>query len=76
MLDQQGLSARTIADQLGHARISMTKDVYIGRRVVDERPRLRWKGQAVAIPRIWPTVQPAPPRVAMSGQTPCRLWSR
>jgi integrase len=24
MLDRQGLSARTIADQLGHARISMT----------------------------------------------------
>jgi hypothetical protein len=23
-LDQQGLSARTIADQLGHSRISMT----------------------------------------------------
>jgi len=34
-LDQQGLSARTIADQLGHARISMTQDVYMGRRVVD-----------------------------------------
>jgi hypothetical protein len=25
-----GLSARTIADQLGHARISMTQDVYMG----------------------------------------------
>ena len=36
MLDQRGLSARTIADQLGHARISMTQDVYMGRRVVDE----------------------------------------
>ncbi len=36
MLDRQGLSARTIADQLGHARISMTQDVYMGRRVVDE----------------------------------------
>ena len=35
-LDQQGLSARTIADQLGHARISMTQDVYMGRRVVDQ----------------------------------------
>jgi integrase len=32
MLDQEGLSARTIADQLGHARISMTQDVYMGRR--------------------------------------------
>jgi integrase len=35
MLDRQGLSARTIADQLGHARISMTQDVYMGRRAVD-----------------------------------------
>ncbi len=36
MLDQVGLSARTIADQLGHSRISMTQDVYLGRRAVDE----------------------------------------
>jgi integrase len=36
MLDRQGLSARTIADRLDHARISMTEDVYMGRRVVDQ----------------------------------------
>jgi integrase len=36
MHDRQGLSARTIADQLGHARISMTQDVYMGRRAVDQ----------------------------------------
>jgi integrase len=36
LLDGDGLSARTIADQLGHARISMTQDVYMGRRVVDQ----------------------------------------
>lgn len=35
MLDQGGLSARAIADQLGHSRISMTQDVYMGRRAVD-----------------------------------------
>jgi len=34
-MDGQGLSARTIADQLGHSRISMTQDVYMGRRAVD-----------------------------------------
>ena len=28
-------SARTVADQLGHARISMTQGVYVGRRAVD-----------------------------------------
>lgn len=32
MLDDAGLSARQIADQLGHARPSMTQDVYMGRR--------------------------------------------
>lgn len=35
LMDARGLSARTIADQLGHSRISMTQDVYMGRRVVD-----------------------------------------
>ena len=34
LLDEQGLTARTIADQLGHARVSMTQDVYMGRQVV------------------------------------------
>ena len=44
MLDQQGLSARTIADQLGHSRISMTQDVYMGRRVVDEAAAVALEG--------------------------------
>jgi len=35
--DQAGLSARVIADQLGHARPSMTQDVYMGRKLVDGR---------------------------------------
>lgn len=34
-LDEAGLSARQIADQLGHARPSMTQDVYMGRQVVN-----------------------------------------
>jgi integrase len=33
-LDSQGASARMIADQLGHARISMTQGVYMSRRAV------------------------------------------
>ncbi|MFI5074101.1 MAG: tyrosine-type recombinase/integrase, partial [Actinomycetales bacterium] len=37
LLDDAGLSARLIADQLGHARPSMTQDVYMGRRAVDRR---------------------------------------
>ena len=32
-LDEAGLSARQIADQLGHAHPSLTQDVYMGRRV-------------------------------------------
>ncbi|MFL6133885.1 MAG: tyrosine-type recombinase/integrase [Nocardioidaceae bacterium] len=30
LLDQSGASARMIADQLGHSRVSMTQDVYLG----------------------------------------------
>jgi len=32
-LDDAGLSARQIADHLGHAQPSMTMDVYMGRKV-------------------------------------------
>jgi integrase len=32
-LDRKGLSAREIADYLGHERVSMTQDVYMARRV-------------------------------------------
>ncbi|MGF1662837.1 MAG: tyrosine recombinase XerC [Kineosporiaceae bacterium] len=33
LMDMAGLSARAAADQLGHAHVSMTTDVYFGRRV-------------------------------------------
>lgn len=33
IMDDAGLSARAIADQLGHARPSMTQDVYLGRKI-------------------------------------------
>jgi integrase len=33
-LDRAGLSARVIADQLGHAKVSMTQDRYLGRQAV------------------------------------------
>jgi hypothetical protein len=32
-MDQAGLSARAAADQLGHAKVSMTQDRYFGRKV-------------------------------------------
>lgn len=32
LLDEAGLTARQVADLLGHSRVSMTQDVYFGRR--------------------------------------------
>jgi integrase len=32
LMDEAGLSARAAADQLGHAKVSMTTDHYFGRR--------------------------------------------
>jgi integrase len=37
VLDSNGLSAREIADQLGHARPSITLDRYMGRKAVNVR---------------------------------------
>ena len=37
VLDGSGITARMIADQLGHTRVSMTQDVYLGRGAVDPR---------------------------------------
>ncbi|MDT7586728.1 MAG: hypothetical protein QOE32_4278, partial [Pseudonocardiales bacterium] len=37
ILDESDLSARQIADQLGHAKVSMTQDNYLGRRLTDRR---------------------------------------
>ena len=37
ILDEAGLSARAVADHLGHSRLSMTQDVYMGRRVLNGR---------------------------------------
>jgi integrase len=37
ILDEAGLTARLVADQLGHSRPSMTQDVYMGRKVVSRQ---------------------------------------
>ena len=37
ILDEAALSARLVADHLGHARTSMTQDYYLGRRAVDSQ---------------------------------------
>jgi integrase len=36
VMDEAGMTAREIADQLGHARPSLTQDVYMARRAVGE----------------------------------------
>ena len=33
LMDQAGLTARAAADQLGHAKVSMTQDHYFGRKI-------------------------------------------
>jgi len=40
ILDEAALSARLVADQLGHSRTSMTQDYYLGRRTVDSQAAL------------------------------------
>ena len=39
-LDEDGVSGRQVANQLGHAKPSMTMDHYMSRRVVTERAAL------------------------------------
>jgi integrase len=36
-LDDANVSTRKISDQLGHAKVSMTQDHYLGRRLTDRQ---------------------------------------
>jgi integrase len=36
-MDEAGLSARQIADHLGHAQPSVTQDIYMGRQLTSTR---------------------------------------
>ncbi|MGY1829082.1 tyrosine recombinase XerC [Geodermatophilus sp. SYSU D01180] len=58
VLDHAGLSARAIADQLGHANPSLTQDVYLGRQVAST-------GAAVALEALRPA---GPGRAQVDGQ--------
>lgn len=44
LMDAQGLTVREIADQLGHARVSITQDTYFGRSMGPERARAALAG--------------------------------
>jgi hypothetical protein len=46
-LDEAGLSARAVADQLGHAKPSMSQDLYMGRKIANLHAAAALKGAAV-----------------------------
>jgi integrase len=46
-LDEAGLSARAVADQLGHAKPSMTQDVYLGRKIANPHAAAALEAAAV-----------------------------
>ncbi|UQX88822.1 site-specific integrase [Jatrophihabitans telluris] len=62
LLDECAASARMIADQLGHSRVSMTQDVNLGRRAVHS-------AVAEALSTFDPD-QPLPPDQAGGGGQP------
>ena len=47
ILDEAGLSARAVADQLGHAKPSMTQDVYLGRKIANPHAAAALEAAAV-----------------------------
>jgi integrase len=50
ILDEAGLSARAVADQLGHAKPSMTQDVYMGRKIANPRAAAALEAASVTGP--------------------------
>jgi integrase len=54
ILDEAALSARLIADQMGHSRTSMTQDFYLGRRAVDSQAA---DALEAALRDVWPDGQ-------------------
>ena len=56
LLDQGGSTARMIADQLGHSRVSMTQDIYLGRRASNS-------GNLAALGAYNPDLSPLEPGV-------------
>ena len=50
ILDEAGLSAREVADQLGHAKPSMTQGVYMGRKIANPHAAAGLEAPAVTRP--------------------------
>ena len=49
-LDDAQVSARKISDQLGHSKVSMTQDHYLGRRLADRQTAEVLEGMFPASP--------------------------
>jgi len=47
ILDEAGLTTRAVADQLGHAKPSMTQDVYMGRKIANPHAAAALEAAAV-----------------------------
>ena len=56
LMDAAGLSARQAADQLGHAKVSMTQDNYFGRNVASTGAAGCWRSSALPSRRAFPGV--------------------
>jgi hypothetical protein len=69
MLDHAGLSARAIADQLGHSNPSLTQDVYLGRQVASAAAAVAFERSELHPP---PAAE-ATGRTERSGCTPCAV---
>jgi integrase len=54
ILDEAALTARLVADHLGHSRTSMTQDYYLGRRSVDWQAAVALEA---ALRDAWPGTQ-------------------
>ncbi|HEV2087207.1 MAG TPA: hypothetical protein VGR21_02730, partial [Cryptosporangiaceae bacterium] len=70
LLDDVGLSARVVADQLGHAKPSMTQDVYVGRNMIDPRATAALDAMFPAPPKDETVRKPCFVGVATGDRTP------
>ncbi|TCO33075.1 phage integrase family protein [Kribbella steppae] len=71
LLDDAGHSARQIADQLGHSRVSMTQDGYLGRKISNAQAVAALK----AVLGTGPDDSSDGQKVAKAGLRRLLLWS-
>lgn len=62
LLDDAGVPASKIADQLGQAQVSVTQDYYLGARSPRRTPPACWKSSAGLMRQLWSLSPPAEKR--------------